>query len=467
LEEKALLKLEVKEIARILKGNYSGNGENIWVENVSTDSRRIRPNSLFFALRGERFDGHMFLEEAIKNGARAAVISNKYKPQLEVNIPLIKVSDTLAALQKLAFYVRKKLDVKVVAITGSTGKTTTKDLLASILKQRFNVVVAPSNFNNEIGVPLTLLELNEHSKVAVLELAMRGTGEISELARLSQPEIGVVTNVGLTHYELLGSEEAIAKAKAELVENLPSRGWAVLNFDDPWFSFLKEKSRAKVISFGLRSESQVRGEEVRVDDEARASFKISFPKGSVNVKFPYPGKHYVHNALGAAAVAFLLGLKGEEIKEGVEKTQFKGMRMEVVKVGEVTLINDAYNANPTSMLAALEVLKDYRGGEKVACLGDMLELGEISSREHAQLGFVLTSIKPNLVVLLGKEVSATYEEALRNGFPGESIKMVQSHEEMAKIVLSFIKPGDVILFKGSRAMELEKVFEIVRGELSC
>jgi len=462
-----LLKLKVREIAQVIGGNFPGNGESVIVDKVSTDSRRTQPGSLFFALKGEKFDGHMFLKDAVKNGARAAVISDKYKPQLEVNIPLIQVSDTLTALQNLATYVRKKTRVKVIAITGSTGKTTTRDFLSNILKQKFNVVAAPFNYNNEIGVPLTLLELDEHSEVVVLELAMRGAGEIRELTQISQPEIGIVTNVGLTHYELLGSEEAIAQAKAELVESLPKSGYAVLNSDDPWFSFLKERSKAKVISYGLRSEVDVRGENVEIDKEARASFKIFLPYGSVRVKLPYPGKYYVHNALAAATVAFLLKLSEEEIKRGIEGAKFSGMRMEVAKEGEVTLINDAYNANPASMLGALQVLIDFAGERKVACLGDMLELGEISPREHAQLGCLLASIKPNLVILLGKEISHTYEEALRNGFPEENIKMARSQEEVARIVLDFIKPGDVVLFKGSRAMQLEKAFEVVRRELSC
>ncbi len=462
-----MLKLKVKEIAQAIGGDLSGDGESVIIDKVSTDSRRTQPGSLFFALKGERFDGHMFLKDAVKNGARAAVISNKYKPQLEVNIPLIQVPDTLAALQELATYVRKKKRVKVIAITGSTGKTTTRDFLSNILKQSFNVVTAPYNYNNEIGVPLTLLELDEHSEVAVLELAMRGVGEIRELAQISQPEIGVVINVGLTHYELLGSEEAIARAKAELVESLPKDGYAVLNSDDPWFSFLEEKSKAKVISFGLKSEADVRGENVEIDGEAKVSFKIFLPHGSLKVKLPYPGRHYVHNALAAATVAFLLELSEEEIKRGIEGAKFSGMRMEVAKERGVTLINDAYNANPTSMLAALQVLMDFTGEKKVACLGDMLELGEVSPREHTQLGCLLASTKPDLVILLGKEILHTYEEALKNGFPKGSIKIAQSQEEVARIVLNFVKPGDVVLFKGSRAMQLEKAFEIVRRELSC
>lgn len=461
-----MLKLRVREIAQAIGGGVSGNGESVAVDKVSIDSRRTQPNSLFFALKGERYDGHTFLKDAVKKGARAAVISNKYKPQLEVNVPLIQVPNTLTALQKLATYVREKTGVKVIAITGSTGKTTTRDFLSHILKQSFNVVTAPSNYNNEIGVPLTLLELDEHSEVAVLELAMRGVGEIRELAQISQPEIGIVTNVGLTHYELLGSEEAIARAKAELVESLPKDGYAVLNSDDPWFSFLKKRCKAKVISFGLRSEAEVRGENVEFDEEAKVSFRIFLPQGSLKVKLPYPGRHYVHNALAAAAAAFLLKLSEEEIKRGIEKTKFSGMRMEVKKEKGVVLINDAYNANPTSMRAALQVLIDFAGERKVACLGDMLELGEVSSREHAQLGCLLASMKPNLVVLLGKEILYIYEEALRNGFPKRNIKIAQSQEEAARIVLDFIRPGDVVLFKGSRAMQLEKAFEMVRGGLS-
>ncbi len=460
-----MIELELRQIAEIV-GGIIGGEKSLTVNEVSTDTRNLSRGALFFALKGERFDGHDFLIEAERKGAIAGVVCQNHKHKVELDIPVIRVKDTLEALQKLASFVREKSGVKVVGITGSTGKTTTKDFLSSILKLRFKTVVAPGNFNNEVGVPLTLLQLKEESEVAVVELAMRGVGEVAELASLCRPDVGVVTNVGLTHYELLGSEEAIARAKAELVESLSSRGVAILNFDDPWFSFLKSKTRASVISFGLKSEALVRAENITLDGKARSSFVLVLPEGKVKVTLPYPGRHYVQNALAAAATAFALGVGIETIKTGLERARFSSMRMQVLELGEVILINDAYNANPHSMQAALQVLQSYRGKRKIACLGDMLELGEISPREHLQLGEAIASAGFDLVVLLGKDVSYVEEGAFRGGFPLERLRRAQSHEEAASIILDYLEPGDVVLFKASRGVELEKVFEKVKEALS-
>ncbi len=462
-----MIEIRVDELVQVVGGELLIEGQSRLVKSVSTDTRSLKPGDVFFALKGESFNGNTFLEKAFQQGASGAVIdSNKLKGKLEVDGFVVRVRDSLEALGKLASFVRKRVGFKVVAITGSTGKTTTRDFLASILSKSMRTVSSPRNFNNEVGVPLTLLQADQSTEVAVVEMAMRGLGQIAYLARLAQPDIGVVTTVGLTHYELLGSEEKILKAKAELVENLSPNGWAVLNCDDTSFNFLAKQSQAEVIKFGFRNQPHFTAEKISLDNEARASFVLVTPQGKIDIKLAYPGRHCLENALAASAAAWHLGLSLEEIKQGLEKAELSSMRMEVEKIGGVTLINDAYNANPTSMAAALEVLSAFKAQRRWACLGDMLELGPIAQREHRKLGKKLAQYHFDGILFLGEMSSEVSQAAIEAGFPGEQINLFNDHQEAARFLVNILKPGDVALFKASRALSLERVVDLVKKGLS-
>ncbi len=318
---------------------------------VSTDTRSLQPGALFVALKGERFDAHDFVPEALERGAGAALVSR----EIESPGPLLLVPDSLAAFGALAAAHRAMLGARVVAITGSTGKTTTKEMIAAVLSQDRKTGKTPGNYNNEIGVPLALLELDSSYGAAVVELAMRGRGQIGYLARMARPEVGVVTNIGLSHLELLGSREAIAEAKAELLSGLPSSGTAVLNADDEFFSFLKERSPARVISFGYGPEADVRAVQVTVREDGGPEFALTGGHGEVRVSLRAPGRHHALNAAATAAAAFSLGVKPERVASGLEAFEGAEMRSRIAQApGGYVVIDDCYNAAPDSMRVALE-----------------------------------------------------------------------------------------------------------------
>lgn len=462
-----MIEMKVDELVKVVGGELLTKGRSSLVTSISTDTRSLNSGDVFFALKGENFNGNTFLKKAFQQGASGAVVnSNVYKDKLEVDGFVIGVNDTLEALGRLALYVRNSVGFKVVAITGSTGKTTTRDFLASILRRSMRIVSPPHNFNNEVGVPLTLLQADHRTEVAVVEMAMRGLGQITYLAHLAQPDIGIVTNVGLTHYELLGSEEKILKAKVELVENLSSNGWAVLNCDDASFNYLAKQSQAKIVKFGFKNQPQFTAEKISLDDQARASFVLVTPQGKVDIELTYPGRHCLENALAASAAAWCLGLSLEDIKQGLEEAELGSMRMEVSNVGGVILINDAYNANPASMTAALEVLDAFKAQQRWACLGDMLELGEIAQREHRKLGKKLARYQLDGVLLTGEMAGEVGQAAIEAGLSKERLNFFQEPQEAADILLNNLKSGDVVLFKASRALSLERVVDLFKEKLS-
>ncbi|MGE5598996.1 MAG: UDP-N-acetylmuramoyl-tripeptide--D-alanyl-D-alanine ligase, partial [Bacteroidota bacterium] len=340
---------------------------------VCLDSRRVQPGDLFVAIPGERFDGHAFVADAVSSGAAAVLVSRP------VPIPpgtgAVLVGDTVRALGALARYHRRRFALPVVAVTGSTGKTTVKEMIASLGAVRHRVAKTVGNRNNEIGLPLTLLELAPGDELLVVEMGMRGPGQIAALAAVAEPQIGVVTNIGLTHLELLGTREAIAEAKGELPAALPREGTAVLNADDPFFPRLAERTRARVLGFGLSDDAAVRAEDVRTDGEGSvvAVRGPGWPRFTIRLRVP--GEHQVLNALAAAAVGHALGYAPDEIRAGLENFAVEPGRGAVVAAREGwAVIDDTYNASPASVLAALEVLRRRpAAGRRLAVLGDMLE----------------------------------------------------------------------------------------------
>jgi UDP-N-acetylmuramoyl-tripeptide--D-alanyl-D-alanine ligase len=465
----------VEEIARAIGGRLILGGPGTTVRGVSTDTRQLRPGDLFFALSGERFDGHRFLGQALEAGATAAVVNQARLSSLpSSSAPLIHVPDVLHALGDLAAYHRSRHRVRVVGITGSVGKTSTKDLTAAVLAQKYRVLRNPGNWNNEIGVPLTLFRLGPETEIAVLELGMRGSGQIRRLAQIARPECGVITNIGVAHVELLGSREAIAAAKAELLEMLPPDGVGVVNAETEFFEVLAGKA-PRAISYGIRPEADVCGRVVEsrcTDGEAQPPMGIDggalactdleiwsrhFEVPPFRARILSPGAHHLPNALAATAVGLLYGLDPEQIARGLGSAEITGMRMERVVTREgVVILNDAYNASPDSMRAALDVL-DQAQGRRIAVLGDMFELGHLSEEAHFQVGERAARSRLDLLVTVGDRATGIAEGAIQEGMPVTRIIRCADAAEAIETLRHSLRSGDTLLVKASRGMQLETV----------
>ena len=422
---------------------------------ISTDSRKILPDFIFVALVGENFDGHSFVDLAIEKGATCIIVDKKHG-NLQLNTTIIAVDNTLEAYQKIACYYRRKFDIPIVAITGSNGKTTTKDLTAGVLSSKYNVHKTNANFNNEIGLPFTLLQMQHNHDIAVVEMGMRGIGHIKDLTIIAEPNIGIVTNVGETHMELLGNVDNIAKAKSELVEAIPDNGLVILNADDEHVKKMSQRTKAKVIFFGIDNEADVRAFDIKYFD-TNTLFNYSYDGKIYKCKIPLVGKHNVYNALAAIAVGLQMELTQEEIQKGLDKLSLSAMRLAVMKVKEYTFINDAYNASPMSMKAAIESLNTIAQKRKIAVLGDMLELGSIAVEAHRKIGDILAENKIDMVVTLGEYAKNIACQARIKGI--SEVYEAKDHDEIKSILRIKLQIGDTVLLKGSRGMKMEKTLE--------
>ena len=423
---------------------------------VSTDTRNLVPGALFIALIGEHFDGHNFVAEAVEKGAAGVVVSRPLGVNMP-NIAVITVPDTRRALQDLALFYRQRFSIPIIAITGSNGKTTTKDMTAAVLGSRFPVLKTEANFNNEIGLPLTLLNLSSEHQAAVVELGMRGLGEIKELADIARPTIAVVTNVGETHIERLGSIDAIAQAKGELVEAIADTGIVVLNSDNPYVREMGSKTGARKVYYGLSEQADIRAERI-INRDNGIEFVCVAGKACFPVQLTSPGRHNVYNALAAIAVGLELGLTEEEIRSGLLKFTAGSMRLHIERRGDFTIINDAYNASPLSMAAAVDTLNDVAPGRKIAVLGDMLELGDFAEKAHRQIGAKLAERNVDAVITVGALSQFTAQAAKAAGV--EHVASFTTHIEACNRLKEILKPGDTLLLKGSRGMKMEKIMEM-------
>ena len=435
-------------------------------DSITTDTRKITPGALFVALKGEKFNGEDFAAKAVELGAAGMLVSSAYTGSVNLPATIIQAeSDTQLAYQQLAGFWRQKFQIPVIAITGSNGKTTTKDMTASVLSVKFPVLKTQANFNNEIGLPYTLLQLNEMHKAAVVEIGMRGLNQISALAPFAAPSIGIVTNVGETHIELLGSIENIAKAKSELVEAIPAGGTVILNNDNPYTAAMNDKAAdgVRVITFGIDKESDIKADNlVSNDNSTTFQCRIGSEGKMCQMTIPMLGRHNVSNALAAVAAGYCLGLSSEEIARGLSELNMTGMRFECRKLGEYNIINDAYNASPMSMEAALTTLHELTAAKHkraIAVLGDMLELGHVAVSAHRKVGHQAAEAGVACVITLGEmghEIAAGAKEA---GM--KQVFACDTHREVAEQLKKLLEPGDTILFKGSRGMAMEKIIELI------
>ncbi|MBZ9642827.1 MULTISPECIES: UDP-N-acetylmuramoyl-tripeptide--D-alanyl-D-alanine ligase [unclassified Streptomyces] len=452
-----MIALSLAEIAEVVGGQtYDIPDPSVQVTGpVVRDSREVEPGSLFAAFVGERVDGHDYAGAVIEAGA-AAILGSR-----PVGVPAIVVDDVQTALGALARHVVRKLGTTLVALTGSAGKTSTKDLIAQVLQRKAPTVWTPGSFNNEIGLPLTALSATEETRFLVLEMGARGIGHIRYLTGLTPPHIGLVLNVGTAHIGEFGGREQIAQAKGELVEALPEEGAAILNADDPLVRAMASRTKAKVILFGEADEADVRAENVHLTDTGQPSFTLHTPSGCSDVTMRLYGEHHVSNALAAAAVAHELGMSAEEIATALsEAGSLSRWRMEVTERPDgVTVVNDAYNANPESMRAALRALVAMGKGRRTwAVLGKMAELGDEALAEHDAVGRLAVRLNVSkLVAVGGREASWLQLGAYNEGSWGEESVHVSDAQAAVDLLRSELRPGDVVLVKASRSVGLESV----------
>lgn len=460
-----MVEVTAGRLAHLAGGKVVGGFLTTKIRGIAIDSRTIKPGELFVPLVGETSDGHHYIEQAVEGGAVGFLTAKKngiVQRALSSKAFAIEVDDTLAALQRAAAEHRRALDATVIGITGSTGKTTVRTMTSAVLRRRYSVVESEKNYNNEIGVPLTLLNATPETDVVVVEMGMRGPGQIAELAEMAAPEIGLITGIGQTHIELLGSVEAIAKAKGELLERLPEMGTAVLNADDEWFRELSKMAGSRKLTFGLEY-GDLRAEDISLDAKGRATFRIVGEGLLLDVALPVPGRHNVSNALAAAAVGIACGMAGEEIAAGLSHFTLPGMRMQISTTPRgVVVINDAYNASPDSMRAALDALTDMNtDGRRIAVLGDMLELGTVAEELHHALGETVAEKGVDLLVTVGELGAVIAEGARKAGHNPKSIQSFETADEVGEYISGVIESGDMVLVKASRGMRLEKIVEIL------
>jgi len=457
-----------RQIARAVGGRLVRGGEEMEASGVSTDTRTLAAGELFIPLLGPNFDGHAFVEEALGAGAAGVLLERGRLAPAAEGAFAVEVADTLRALGDLARFHRARHEPAVVAVTGTNGKTTTKEMIGAILAEGAQTLKSEGNLNNLVGLPLQVLRLGPEHARAVFEMGMSQPGEIRRLAEIALPRVAVITNVAPAHLEGLGSVEAVREAKGEILEGLGAEGWAVLSADDPQSRILArrfEEGGGRVLSFGFSPESGVRGEDVRVSAEG-TRFALRMGGEGDEVRLPALGRHNVSNALAAAAAASLLGSTREEVVRGLERVALPRMRLEVRAVAGregCFLLDDAYNANPASVLRALEAAVLLRGrGRLFALLGDMKELGAHAEAAHREVGRAAAR-EADFLAAVGPMMAHAAEAARAEGMPGERVRRFEDPASAAAWVGDLLRPGDWALVKGSRSMRMERAVEVLAG----
>ena len=449
------MKLPLSRVAEFTSARGSFD-RNAIAEAYSIDSRSILPGQLFFAVKGERLDGHDFVEQAIEKGAVAAVVGKEASKRYAASTPLVIVDDTLKALQVLAMAVRQLWGKPLIGVTGSAGKTTTKDAIAHVLSVRHRVLKSEGNFNNHFGLPLMLLKLESEHELAVIEMGMSHAGEITALAKIAMPEIGVVTNVAPVHLEYFDSLAGIAKAKYELIQSLPADGVAVLNADDEYVSKFGHDFRSKVVTYGVHPAADVRAENIEARGAEGSAFDVVVGHRRERAFLPLVGAHNIHNALAAVAVGLDRGMNLSQTAGALLSLQPADKRGQVVQFGNITIINDCYNSNPKALDAMVDALAAMPAKRRIVVAGEMLELGAAAERMHWQCGEYMA--EKRIDVLLGvRGLAQPMVEAARR--KGMTAHFVETPEEAGEWLARETRGGDVVLLKASRGVKLERALD--------
>lgn len=417
----------------------------------SIDSRTVQPGEIFFAIKGETHDGHAYVPEVLERGALAAVVSARIANEFQ---PLLRVGDSVEALQHLACWARRTWGntgrKRVVAVTGSAGKTGTKDIIATLLQTRFRVGKTIGNFNNHLGLPLSILRLPAEAEIAVLEMGMNHAGEIRQLAHIARPQIGVVTNVGYAHVEAFSGIEGVAAAKRELIEELPENGLAVLNADDERVKRFGAQHRGPTLTYGVAEDAQIRATDVDLGVDG-SSFRVL----GVAFRTQLRGLHSLQNILAGLAVADALGIDLADLTEAVAKLEPAKMRGERFKRGAITILDDSYNSNPEAARSMIDVLRQEKAARRIAVLGEMLELGAKAEILHREVGAYAAQARVDAVIGVGGAAEFIAQEAVKGGLDARDAFFFENAEEAGDFLRAFLRPGDAVLFKGSRGTHLE------------
>ncbi len=453
----------MQQVAQLTGGQLRHGEPATAVERVVHDSRLAEPGAMFVAIVGERVDGHDFAAKALADGAAGVLVSRWEEPVPPGPGAVCVVPDTVRALGQLAHFQRRRFEPVVWGITGSTGKTTTKEMAVAVLGCRYSVHSNPGNLNTEVGLPLSLFHLSEEHQLSILEMGARRRGDIALLCRLAEPARAIITNVGQSHLEVFGSLEAVARGKGELVEYLGPDGVACLNGDDRRVREMAGLTPARVVLYGRSSDCEIRASDEWLDDRACPIFTLEIGGASSRVRLPVPGTHQVSNALAAAAAGHVSGLTLDEISHGLEVFDPPAMRMSVLRLGNLTVIDDTYNASPDSGRAALNTLSRLAGGVKVAILGDMLELGEAGRQAHIDLGALAVEAGVDLLVTMGDMAGFIREGALQHGLPPERAVHYRSVPPLLEDLPGLLGAGGHVLVKGSRGMKMEQIVAAVRS----
>ena len=456
--------LTTKKIIEITNGKLLSGKEDTIVEKFSIDTRIMEKGDMFVEVEPNLQKENPYIEIALENGAVGVMIERnlddriiqKYKNKI-----IIQVQNSVLALQKLATYKREQYNIPVIAITGSVGKTSTKDIVANVISQKYNVLKTQGNYNNHIGVPLTLLRLKDHTAV-VIEMGMNHFGEISVLTKIAKPTTCIITNVGTAHIGNLGSRENILKAKLEILEGLQENGSIIINNDnDLLHKWEQENNKYKVITYGIENKSNYEAYNIN-SSENGSTYNIKIKEKTYTVKVPVGGNHFIYNSLCAISAGLIYNIEIEKILYGIENFELTKRRMEVEKINDVTIINDAYNASYDSMKPALEYLKDIKGNRKIAVLGDMLELGEFSKELHEKVGEEVVKNNIDILITVGELSKYIAKKAINLNMEKENVYICENTEEAVKEIKELWKKDDVILLKASNGMKFDKILERIR-----
>lgn len=461
-----MYKLTIKDIIDICRGNLIFGNEEIECNAFCIDTRKINPGEIYVGIKGENFDGNSLYKEALNKGAKACILQNvDIDESVKQNFQdraIIVVEDTIIALQKLAEFKRSKYDIPVIGVTGSVGKTSTRDMIASVVSQKYKTLKTEGNYNNHIGLPLTILRLDDHEAM-VVEMGMSNLGEISLLTKIARPDIAVITNVGTAHIGNLGSRENILKAKLEILDGLRTGGTLVINNDNDMLHMWNEKNKEwKVKTFGIENKSDFEAHDIEFSNDG-ISYKLTLQNKEERIEVPILSKPFVYNSLAAVCVGDLLGIEISKIKEGIKNVELTKSRMELLRVNGITIINDCYNANFDSMKASIESLAMMKANKKIAVLGDMLELGEYSKEIHSNTGIEVAKNDIDILITVGEESKNIAKLAEEKGRHHDLIYVCNNNKEAIDILNRIKEDGDVILVKASHGMKFDEIVEALKG----
>lgn len=465
------MNLKIKDILKCTNGKLIIGDTEKECKNYSKDTRTIKKGDTYIGIKGEKFDGSSFWKDALNNGAETVIINNIKLDEIEeykkLNKNIIQVEDTIKAIGEMASYKikiqKEKYNLKVVGVTGSVGKTSTKDIIANVLSKKYKVLKTEGNNNNHIGLPLTILRL-QNEEIAVIEMGMNHLGEISYLTKIAKPDIAVITNIGTSHIGNLGSRENILKAKLEILEGMDKKKIVINNDNDllnKWY--LENKNNIEIHTFGIKNESEFNAKNIKLKENS-SEFICENKNEKINIEVPVGGEHFILNALCGLTVGKLLNLNNEEIKNGIKDFKLTAKRMEINHLkNNITIINDSYNASYESMKASISNLKNMNGERKIAVLGDMFELGDFSEKLHKEVGTEIYKNKIDKLYLIGNYSKFIGEEAEKEGYKKENIFYFENKDELFNNLKNNLKSGDIILIKASNGMKLFEIAEKLKN----